>query len=292
MATASINGIGCCLTSSLDQPSNALRRPAFRRFATLDSCTSLPNLIRNQSVFVAPTHLLNPSNPRKGMGELKATSSANAPPSDSSVERFKEGFIYFKTEKYEKNPGLYGELAKGQSPRYMIVACSDSRVCPSHVLDIQPGEAFVVRNVANMIPPYNQTKYAGTGSAIEYAVLHLKVKEIIVIGHSACGGIKGLMSFPYDGTTSTDFIEDWVEIGMPARNKVKAQNQGESFGLQCTYCEKEAVNLSIGNLLTYPFVREKLVNKNLTLRGGYYDFVQATFDLWTLDYNLASSLSL
>ncbi|KAL4367231.1 hypothetical protein GQ457_05G010540 [Hibiscus cannabinus] len=232
---------------------------------------------------------------RKDMGELKATSSANAPPSDSSIEK-KVGNLEFLCR---KNPGLYGELAKGKymilyfsNSVYMIVACSDSRVCPSHVLDIQPGEAFVVRNVANMIPPYNQTKYAGTGSAIGYAVLHLKVKEIIVIGHSACGGIKVLMSFPYDGTTSTDFIEDWVEIGMSARNKVKAQNDGKSFGLQCTYCEKEAVNVSIGNLLTYPFVREKLVNKNLTLRGGYYDFVNGTFDLWTLDYKLASSLSL
>ncbi|PSE94114.1 hypothetical protein C7G92_19015, partial [Acinetobacter baumannii] len=87
--------------------------------------------------------------------ELKITSSSE------SVERLKQGFIYFKKEKYEKNPALYAELAKGQSPKYMIVACSDSRVCPSHVLDIQPGEAFVVRNVANMVPPYDQIKYSG-----------------------------------------------------------------------------------------------------------------------------------
>ncbi|KAK8534048.1 hypothetical protein V6N12_047446 [Hibiscus sabdariffa] len=133
---------------------------------------------------------------------LNSTLSADGIP-NASVRRLKDGFIYFKKEKYDKNPALYAELAKGQSPKYMIVACSDSRVCPSHVLDIQPGEAFVVRNVANMVPPYDQTKYAGIGSAIEYAVLHLKVQEIVVIGHSACGGIKGLMSFPFDGTTST-----------------------------------------------------------------------------------------
>ncbi|XP_039017007.1 carbonic anhydrase, chloroplastic-like [Hibiscus syriacus] len=223
--------------------------------------------------------------------EMKATSSDNAVPSDSSVERIKEGFIYFKTEKYEKNPALYGELARGQSPKYMIVACSDSRVCPSHVLDMQPGEAFVVRNVANMVPPFDQTKYAGTGSAIEYAVLHLKVKEIIIIGHSACGGIKGLMSFPYDGTTSTDFIEDWVKIGMPARTKVIARHGGEPERFQCEFCEKEAVDVSIGNLLSYPFVRAGLANGTLTLRGGYYDFVEGTFDLWTLDYKFESSLS-
>ncbi|CAA0809328.1 Beta carbonic anhydrase 1- chloroplastic, partial [Striga hermonthica] len=86
---------------------------------------------------------------------------------------------------------------------YMVFACSDSRVCPSHVLDFQPGEAFVVRNIANMVPAYDKTKHCGDGAAIEYAVLHLKVQEIVVIGHSACGGIKGLMSFQLDGSSST-----------------------------------------------------------------------------------------
>ncbi|CAK9154293.1 unnamed protein product [Ilex paraguariensis] len=103
----------------------------------------------------------------------------------------------------------------------MVFACSDSRVCPSHVLDFQPGEAFVVRNVANMVPQYDQVKYAGVGAAVEYAVLHLKVKyagvgaaveyavlhlkveNIVVIGHSCCGGIKGLMTFPFDVPNST-----------------------------------------------------------------------------------------
>ncbi|XVF16412.1 hypothetical protein REPUB_Repub10bG0028700 [Reevesia pubescens] len=219
------------------------------------------------------------------------TSSSDDKPSDPSVERLKQGFIYFKREKYEKNPALYSELAKGQSPKFMIVACSDSRVCPSHILDMQPGEAFVVRNVANMVPPYDQTKYAGIGSAIEYAVLHLKVQEIVVIGHSACGGIKGLMSFPYDGNTSTDFIEDWVKIGMPAKTKVLAENRGEPLGVQCTFCEKEAVNVSLGNLLSYPFVRNGLVSKTLALKGGYYDFVKGSFELWSLNFKLSSSLS-
>lgn len=212
-------------------------------------------------------------------------------PAFDPVERLKAGFIHFKKEKYDTNPALYSELAKGQSPKFMVFACSDSRVCPSHVVDFQPGEAFVVRNVANMVPPYDQTRYSGTGAAVEYAVLHLKVSYIVVIGHSACGGIKGLMSLSEDGSTSTDFIEDWVKIGLPARNKTKTALGSAGLPELCGYCEKEAVNTSLGNLLTYPFVREGLVNKTLGLKGGYYDFVKGTFELWGLDFGLSPSFS-
>jgi len=203
-----------------------------------------------------------------------------------AIGRLKTGFTKFKTEKYDKNPALYGELAKGQSPKYMVFACSDSRVCPSHVLDLQPGEAFVVRNVANMVPAYCTTKYAGIGSSIEYAVLHLKVSSIVVIGHSCCGGIKGLMSLPDDGSTSTAFIEDWIKIGLPAKAKVKAESGDLDIAEQIVKCEKESVNVSLSNLLTYPFVRDGLLKKTLTVKGGYYDFVNGSLELWNLDYSI------
>ncbi|XP_077244097.1 carbonic anhydrase, chloroplastic-like [Tasmannia lanceolata] len=213
--------------------------------------------------------------------ELQTTATFNP------IERMKAGMEYFKKEKYDKDPQLFGELAKGQSPKFMVVACADSRVCPSHVLNFQPGEAFVVRNVANMVPPYNQTKYAGVGAAIEYAVLHLKVENIVVIGHSSCGGIIGLLSIPDNGATGTDFIEDWVKICSPARNKVKAEHGSLPFAEQCSICAKEAVNVSLGNLLTYPFVRDGLAKKTLALHGGYYDFVAGFFETWGLNFSLS-----
>ncbi|KAJ0818229.1 putative carbonic anhydrase [Helianthus annuus] len=218
--------------------------------------------------------------------ELEATKSDGFNP----VQRIREGFDRFRKEKYETNPTLYGELAKGQSPKFLVFACSDSRVCPSHILDFQPGEAFVVRNIANMVPPYDTIKHTGAGAAIEYAVLHLKVENIVVIGHSCCGGIKGLMSIPDDGTTASDFIEQWVKIGLPAKSKVKADCSDLEYSDLCTQCEKEAVNVSLGNLLTYPFVREALVNKKLSLKGAHYDFVKGTFDLWNLDFGISPSL--
>ncbi|CAI9758596.1 unnamed protein product [Fraxinus pennsylvanica] len=112
-----------------------------------------------------------------------------------------------------------------------------------------------------------------------------------VIGHSACGGIKGLMSLSDDGSTSTDFIEDWVKIGLPAKAKVKAELGDAPFADQCGLCEKEAVNVSLGNLLSYPFVRDGLVKKTLALKGGYYDFVKGSFELWGLEFALSPSLS-
>ncbi|XP_039116277.1 carbonic anhydrase 2-like isoform X1 [Dioscorea cayenensis subsp. rotundata] len=222
---------------------------------------SFPRFISNSPVFAAPSTVT----PVVEMGH---------------IERLTSGFEKFKSENYEKNPDLFGELAKGQSPKFMVFACADSRVCPSVVLNFQPGEAFTIRNIANMVPPYNKTKYAGVGAAIEYAVLHLKVENIVVMGHSRCGGIKGLMSMSDDGSTSTDFIEDWVKIGWPAREKVKSTSGDLPFDDQCTTCEKEAVNVSIENLKTYPFVKEGLEKGTLSLVPSHYCFVTGKLETW------------
>ncbi|MCL7034708.1 hypothetical protein MKW94_026802, partial [Papaver nudicaule] len=211
------------------------------------------------------------------------------------IDRMKTGFIQFKKEKYQTDPKLYGELSKAQTPKFMVFACSDSRVCPSHILGFQPGEAFVVRNIANMVPAYHcqNRRYAGVGAAIEYAVLQLKVEHIVVIGHSCCGGIKGLMSLSDDGSSATtDFIEDWVKIGLPAKSKVKAITGGGDAPVTDLHemCEKEAVNVSLGNLLTYPFVKKACGDNLLTLKGGHYDFVRGSFELWDLEFACSDSM--
>ncbi|KAK0586189.1 hypothetical protein LWI29_002451 [Acer saccharum] len=121
----------------------------------------------------------------------------------AAVERIKDGFMYFKTWKFDESPELYNQLAQAQHPKFLVFACSDSRVCPSHVLDFQPGEAFIVRNIGNMVPAFNQLRYSGVGATIEFAFVNLKVENILVIGHSHCGGIERLMSLPEDGSTSS-----------------------------------------------------------------------------------------
>ncbi|KAK9052415.1 hypothetical protein SSX86_029044 [Deinandra increscens subsp. villosa] len=312
-------------SSSLKKSSSQLRPARFTCNSSSSSSSSSatpPSLIRNEPVFAAPAPIITPNWTEEmgtesydeaiaalkklliEKGELEPVAAARidqitaqvaaAPEVKAAfdpVERIKSGFVKFKTEKFITNPALYNELSQGQSPKFMVFACSDSRVCPSHVLDFQPGEAFVVRNVANMVPPFDKVKYAGVGAAVEYAVLHLKVQEIIVIGHSRCGGIKGLMTFPDEGPHTTDFIEDWVKVCLPAKSKVIAETNGAVLDDQCVQCEKEAVNVSLGNLLTYPFVRDGLVKKTLALKGGHYDFVNGTFELWGLDFGLSTPTS-
>ncbi|XP_057813453.1 carbonic anhydrase, chloroplastic isoform X3 [Cryptomeria japonica] len=169
---------------------------------------------------------------------VKTTNGNQAAEADP-VDKLKNGFSRFKQEIYQKETDLFSKLSKGQSPKFMVFACADSRVCPSTVLKFNLGEAFVVRNIANMVPPYQKNgPFAGSGAAVEYAVLHLKVENIIVMGHSCCGGIKGLMSIPDDGSTKTDFIEEWVKIGQEAKSKVKKTHGHLPLDDQCAACEK------------------------------------------------------
>nr|DAD34586.1 TPA_asm: hypothetical protein HUJ06_005226 [Nelumbo nucifera] len=199
-------------------------------------------------------------------------------PSFDAFERIKGGFLHFKKEIFNKYPHKLEQLADGQKPKFFVFACSDSRVCPSNILDFQPGEAFMVRNIANMVPPFDKIRYSGAGAAIEYAVLHLHVEVIMVIGHSRCGGIEALMKQSH---SPTYFIEDWVKIGLPAKEKVLLDHSHLPFEEQCMYCEK-AVNTSLFNLLTYPFVRDAVLKKTLYLKAGYYDFVNGSFELWSV----------
>ncbi|KAG5019716.1 Carbonic anhydrase, chloroplastic [Glycine max] len=213
-------------------------------------------------------------------------------PYEPAVQRIVDGFTHFKINNFDKNSDLYSQLANGQSPKYLVFSCSDSRVSATTILNFQPGEAFMVRNIANMVPPFNQLRYSGVGAAIEYAITALKVPNILVIGHSRCGGIQRLMSHPEDGSAPFDFIDDWVKIGLPAKLKVLKEYEGYDFKEQCKFCEKESVNNSLVNLKTYPYVEKGIRNKNIALLGGYYDFVIGEFKLWKYESHITEPISI
>uniref|UniRef100_A0A804QCI6 Carbonic anhydrase n=1 Tax=Zea mays TaxID=4577 RepID=A0A804QCI6_MAIZE len=193
----------------------------------------------------------------------------------------KARFMDFKQRNYVEKFSNYQTLAEQQTPKFMVVACADSRVCPTAVLGFQPGEAFTVRNVANLVPPY---EHGGTetSAALEFAVNTLQVENVLVIGHSRCGGIQALMSMKDDSTSG--FIKNWVSIGKSARLSTKAAAGNMSFDIQCKHCEKESINSSLLNLLTYPWIEKRVNEGTLNLHGGYYNFVDCTFEKWTLLY--------
>ncbi|XP_028769902.1 carbonic anhydrase 2 [Neltuma alba] len=216
------------------------------------------------------------------------------PLDDPAVDRINIGFSHFKFNIFDKNPGLFQELTQGQSPQFLVFACSDSRVSPDLILNFQPGEAFMVRNIANMVPPFDQLRYGGVGAVLEYGITALKIPNILVIGHSRCGGIKRLMEHPEDNSPPFDFIDEWVKIGLPAKIKVKSEHDpsNTSFEELCKFCEKESVNNSLVNLQTYPYVQREMRKNKMGLYGGYYDFVKGEFKLWKYDAHVTEPITL
>ncbi|KAL3680736.1 hypothetical protein R1sor_023692 [Riccia sorocarpa] len=204
----------------------------------------------------------------------------------TGLDKLKHGFEKFKKDVYHKKTELTSKLRTGQWPKYMIVACADSRVSPDAIFQLSPGDAFIVRNVANMVPTYDAEKQGAPsiGSAVEYAVLHLKVDHIVVVGHRACGGIGALIKMtPDDGEYKTTFIENWCQIGKPARATLREKHGKDADADSlCKYCEKESVNNSLKNLLSYPFVVDAVKEGKISLHGGYYDHVEGSFEkhLW------------
>ncbi|XP_048530565.1 beta carbonic anhydrase 5, chloroplastic-like isoform X2 [Triticum urartu] len=199
--------------------------------------------------------------------------------------QLKERFTDFKQRNYVENFTNYQKLAEQQTPEFMVVACADSRVCPTSILGLQPGDAFTVRNVANLVPPYEHGA-SETTAALEFAVNSLQVPNVLVVGHSRCGGIQALMSMKSkkDDRSSRTFIRDWVSLGKSARLSTEAAAGNLSFESQCRHCEKESINSSLLNLLTYPWIEERVKEGNLNLHGGYYNFIDCTFEKWTLVY--------
>lgn len=230
---------------------------------------------------------------REGVGLVQETKE-NPPKlitkSNDGIDSFaemKHRFLSFKKQKYLENLERYQALAEAQAPKFLVISCADSRVCPSYILGFQPGEAFVVRNVANLVPPFENGP-CETNAALEFSVNALEVENILVTGHSCCGGIRALMSME-DEEKSSSFIKNWVVVGKAARSSTKATTSNLSFDQQCRHCEKESINNSLLNLLTYPWVKERMTKGLLSLHGGYYNFVDCTYEKWTLDYQRSST---
>src|SRR5271170_1790426 len=183
------------------------------------------------------------------------------------MDRLIAGYRRFRAEQWPERQVVFEHLADGgQSPRTMVIACSDSRVDPTMIFGAEPGELFVLRNVANLVPRYEpDSAFHATSAALEFAVRVLEVKDVIVMGHAMCGGIKVLLEGAPD--PAGDFLVPWMRIAEPAKHRA----------LECcpdnvqTACEQEAVKLSLEHLLTFPWIAERVEAGTLRLTGMSFD---------------------
>ncbi|MGV2979613.1 carbonic anhydrase [Camelimonas sp. ID_303_24] len=183
--------------------------------------------------------------------------------------RLTEGYKAFLNERFPSERNRFQILAeRGQSPETLIIGCCDSRVSPEVIFDASPGELFVVRNVANLVPPYETGgDFHGTSAALEFAVQALKVKHIVVLGHQMCGGIKAFANHA-DPLSPGDFIGKWMAQIQPAADALGAQARtGADY---ITRLEFAAIELSLRNLLTFPCVRILAERNQIALHGAYF----------------------
>jgi carbonic anhydrase len=192
-----------------------------------------------------------------------------------------EGYNAFATQRLPTEQSRYRELSvKGQFPEVMVIGCCDSRVSPEVIFDAGPGELFVVRNIANLVPVYQPDGNAhGVSAALEYAVTVLKVKHIVILGHAQCGGIRAFVD-KIEPLTPGDFIGKWMQMFIKP-GEVVEQRDHESMAQFVERIEKAAVFRSLENLTTFPFVQKAVESGQMQLHGAYFGVAEGT--LFVLD---------
>ena len=183
-----------------------------------------------------------------------------------SPEELIDGYRSFRRGTYKEQAKLYETLGQGQNPNIMLIGCADSRAEPADIFNAAPGQLFVVRNVANLVPPYETGGgQHGVSAALEFAVTALEVEHIVIMGHGGCGGVHASLSAAKDEPVG-QFIAPWVRLLDEAREKVlKANPEDPQRAL-----EFAGVEQSLKNLMTFPFVEERVKTGKLTLHGSWF----------------------
>ena len=182
------------------------------------------------------------------------------------------GFNRFRNTWYTPEQNIYETLRMGQNPMAAVVSCSDSRVDPVQILDAKPGDLFVIRNVANLVPPHEpDTNHHGVSAALEFAVRHLRVRHVIVMGHARCGGYAKLLNGPENDCDNSTYLKVWMDQAMLAKTEVDRLLPTGSREDRQRECELWGIRISLINLQTFPWVRSAVDAGELYLHGFYFD---------------------
>ncbi|MGF1550537.1 MAG: carbonic anhydrase [Sphingomonadaceae bacterium] len=200
----------------------------------------------------------------------------------SGIEPLIDGYRRFRAQRWAADQERWTELAQGQSPDVMLISCSDSRVDPGQIFDARPGELFVVRNVAALVPPFERGGGGhGVAAALEFAVTQLEVGHIVVMGHGSCGGCKAALTGAFRAAEpgAGGLVADWVGILDGARSRVRVRHGERDDGEALTAMEHEAVRTSLDNLAGYPFVAEREREGKLRLHGAWFAIADGSLHL-------------
>ena len=200
-------------------------------------------------------------------------------------DRLLEGVVRFRNKEFLEHQNLFSTLGDNQDPHTLFIGCADSRVVPNLITNTLPGELFVVRNIANLVPHYRiSSEFAATTAAIEYAVVVLEVENIVVCGHSNCGGCSALY-LPEEKLNKIPNVKKWLELAAPIKKQVLEEGKYEDEKRRNLRTELLNVVEQLKHLLSYPFIKERFEKGQIKLYGWYY--VIETGDVY--DYNFDSN---
>lgn len=190
-----------------------------------------------------------------------------------NIEDLIKGYQIFKENYFNKPSSTFENLVRlGQQPKILMIACSDSRVDPAIITNSEPGDLFVIRNVANLVPPYQaDDSLHGTSAALEFAICTLKVSHVIVFGHSQCAGIQALLDHAIEPSSSYSFITKWMALAQSACDQTYHQHANASIEVQNHFCGKYAIINSLKNLMTFPWIAANVQAKKLVIHGWFFD---------------------
>ena len=184
-----------------------------------------------------------------------------------------EGYERFRGQYFDKENSAFAELVReGQRPKVLMIACSDSRVDPALVMNCEPGDLFVIRNVANLVPPFeDDLSYHGTSAALEFGICILGIQHVIIFGHTQCGGIQSLLEHTHEKCGPKSFLSKWMELAKVAHDETMDKHAHCSLEDKIVLCGQHSLVNSLNNLRTFPWISERVSQGSLTLHAWNFD---------------------
>jgi carbonic anhydrase len=211
-----------------------------------------------------------------------------------SIDSLIEGYKKFQKEYFNGQCDVFDDLVRnGQNPKALMIACSDSRVDPAIVMNCKPGDLFVIRNVANLVPPYQaDNTYHGTSAALEFAICDLKIHHVVIFGHSQCGGIRALVDHVENEDPSYSFVTKWMELAQSACDLTFEKHAEATAEEKAHHCGHYAIINSLNNLLTFPWIEKGVKEKKLFIHGWFFNLSTGMIDAYNFETKQFEELDL